>query len=83
MIRCVHICGIEAGDHGIKTRLLFRRQGLVRHGNRSVGERVVVQRSIRVQVIRGRTISVHAVRPLLLKRDAEQRDPAGLISHHA
>ena len=50
--------------------------------NPRIGERVVVQRSIGVKVIPGRTVPINAVRPLLLQRDAEQRHPAGRASHH-
>ena len=81
MIHGIHVRGVEAGNHGIKTGLLFRRQGLIGHRNPRVRERVVVQRSVGVQVIRRRTISVNWVRPLLLQGDAEQSHAASFVFH--
>ena len=35
-----------------------------------------------MQVVRGRAVSVYAIGPLLLQRNAENRHPAGLVAHH-
>jgi hypothetical protein len=82
MIRRIHVRWVKASDHGIKTRLLLFGQRSICHGNRSVGKRVVVQRSVRVQVIRRGTVAVSAVRPLLLQRNAEDGHASSFGPHH-
>jgi hypothetical protein len=71
VVRGVHIRGIEARDHGVKTRPLFRRQGSVRHRDPCIGERIVVEWRVRVQIISRFTVAIEPVRPLLLEWDAE------------
>ncbi len=61
------------------TLLLWQR--LVCHCNPCVGERIVVEGSVRTQVICRGTISVDPVGPLLLQRYAKDRDPADAVSH--
>ena len=77
----IHVGRVEAGDHRVETRLLGGRQRLVGHRDRRVGERVVVQRRVGLQVVGGREIAGVPVRPLLLQRDAEQRRSPGLVPH--
>ena len=78
MIGGVHVGRIEAGDHRIEARLLFLRKRLVGHRDTRVGERVVVERRVGIQVISRRAIAIDAIRPLLLKRNAKQRDASRL-----
>ena len=82
VIHGIHVRRVKAGDHGIKTRLLFWRQRLIAHRNRRVCKRVVVQRSVRVHVIGRRPVLVNAVGPLLLQRNAEQGHTTSFGPHH-
>ena len=66
MIHRVHIGWIEARDHGIKPCLLLRLERLVSHGDPGIGEGVVVQGGVGVEVILRRAIRVDPVRPKLL-----------------
>jgi len=65
----VHIRGIETGDHGIERGLLFLGKRFVGHGDPRVGEGVVVEGRVGVEVVSWRAVAVHAVQPLLLQRD--------------
>ena len=77
----VHVGGVEAGDHRVEARLLRRRQRAVGHRDERVGERVVVERRVGLQVVGRREVAGVAVRPRLLQRDAEQRDAPDLRPH--
>ena len=77
----VHVGGVEAGDHGVEARLLLLREGAVGHRDEGVGERVVVEGRVRLQVIGGREVARVPVRPGLLERDAEEGDPSDLRAH--
>ena len=48
VVRRVHVCGIEACNHGVKAGLLLFVERLIRHSDPCVGERVVIDRSIRI-----------------------------------
>ena len=76
VIDSVHVGRVEAGDHRVEAGLLGRRQRAVRHRDGCVGERIVVERRVAVQVVGGREVAGVAIRPLLLQRDAEERGPA-------
>jgi len=78
----VHVGGIETGDHGVDARLLIFGQRFVGHGDGGVGERVVVERRIAVEVVSGRAIAVDAIGPFLLKGNTEEGDSASVIAHH-
>ena len=78
-----HVRRIEAGDHRIESRLLFLRQRFVCHRDPRIGEGVVVQRGVRMQVIGRSALPVHPVGPFLLQGNAENRHAAGLVAHHA
>ena len=81
VVRAVHIGRIETRDHGIEPRPLLRRERKVGHRDPGIGERVVVQRGVRIQVVLRGAVSIHAVRPQLLQGNAEQRHPPGLVPH--
>ena len=81
VIRGVHVGRIEAGDHRIEACLLFFRQRPVRHRNVSVGEGVVVERCVRLQVVGRSKVAGILVRPFLLQGDAEQRHSSDLGAH--
>src|SRR4029077_2694083 len=81
VIHRIHISRIEAGDHWIKAGLFLLGKGLVGHCDPSVGEGVVIQRSICLQIVAGSTIAIDSVRPLLLQWNTEYRDPAHLVAH--
>ena len=81
VIHGVHVSGIEAGDHRIEARLLGRRQRLVDAGDGGVGERVVVERCIALQVVGRREVARIGIRPLLLKRNAEERRSPDTAAH--
>ncbi len=81
VIRGIHVRRVEAGDHRIEARLLLFRQRPVRHRDEGVGERVVVERRVGLQVVGRREVAGVAVRPLLLQRDAEERRPPDLVAH--
>jgi hypothetical protein len=73
VIHRVHVRRIEPGDHRIEPRLLGFWQRPVGHRDEGIGERVVVERRVALQVVRGRELAGVAVRPLLLQRNAEER----------
>ena len=77
----VHVRRIEAGDHRIEARLLGRGQRLVDAGDVGVGERVVVERRVALQVVGRREVARIGVRPVLLERNAEQRRSADPVAH--
>ena len=79
----VHVRRIEAGDHRIEARLLRRRQRAIGHRDLRVGERVVIERRVGLQVIPGREVARVRVHPLLLQRNAEERRATDLVAHHA
>jgi hypothetical protein len=81
VVHRVHVGRIEARDHRLESRLLLRGQRAVRHGDDGVGEGVVVQRRVGLEIVGGSEVSRVGVRPLLLKRNAEQSDPADLVAH--
>ena len=81
VIGAVHVGRVEPGDHRIEARLRVRRQRSVGDRDRGVGERVVVERRIALQVVGRREIARVPVRPLLLQRDAEQRRAADPRPH--
>ena len=78
----VHICRVEARDHRIETGLLIFCKGLIGHRDPGIRERVVVQRSVGVQVIRWGAVTIHSIGPLLLQWNAEQRNAPHLAAHH-
>ena len=69
----VHVGRIESGDHRVEARLIVLRQGPVHARDVGVGERVVVERRVGLQVVGRREVAGVRVRPLLLQRDAEER----------
>ena len=70
----VHVGRVEAGDHRIEARLLAPASATGRrHRDVGVGERVVVERRVALQVVGRREVAGVRVRPLLLQRDAEER----------
>ena len=73
--------GLKPVIIGSKRACSVLAEGLVGHGDLRVGERVVIERRVRLQVVGRREIAVDAVRPLLLQRNAEQRDSSDLGSH--
>ena len=77
----VHVGGIEAGDHRIEARLITPRQRLVLRRDVGVGEGVIVERRVGLQIVRRRVVTGVLVRPRLLERDPEDRDAAGLVAH--
>ncbi len=79
----VHVGGVEAGDHGIEAGLLFRRERPVGHRDDGVGERVVVERSVALQVVGRSEVAGVLVRPGLLERNAEQGRAADPRPHDA
>jgi hypothetical protein len=81
VIDAVHVGRVEAGDHRVETPLLLSGQRAVHARDVGVGERVVVERCVAVQVIRGREVTRVRVRPLLLQRDTEQRRAANARPH--
>ncbi len=81
MIGGIHIGRIEPGDHRIKARLLLLRQCFVGHGNVCVGERVVVEKSVGLQVVAWGEAAGILVGPLLLERGAEESDAPDLCVH--
>jgi hypothetical protein len=76
VIDAVHVRWVEPGDHRIEARLLLLRERAILAGDVSVGERVVVERRVAVQVVGRREVAGVPVRPLLLQRDPEERRPA-------
>ncbi len=81
VVDAVHVGGIEAGDHRVEPRLGLLWQRAVDAGDVGVGERVVVERRVGVQIVSRREIAGVRVRPLLLQRDAEQRRSAHAVPH--
>lgn len=77
----VHVSGVEAGDHRVQPLLLFRCERAVRHRDVRIGEAVVIQRRVGVQVIGGRVVPGHTMAPLLLQGDTEERATAHLVAH--
>jgi hypothetical protein len=77
----VHVSGVEAGDHRVQPLLLFRCERTVLHRDVRIGEAVVVQRCVRVQVVGRRVVPGHTMAPLLLQRDTEERATAHLVAH--
>ena len=53
VIHAVHVGRVEPRDHRIEARLLARRQRAIRHRDVGVRERVVVERRVGLQVVRG------------------------------
>ena len=77
----VHVRRIEPRDHGVEARLLRRRQRPVLHRDERVGERVVVERRVALQVVGRREIAGVVLVPHLLERDAEDGHAADLRAH--
>ncbi len=71
----VHVRGVEARDHRIEAGLLLRLERPVGHRDEGVGERVVVERSVALQVVGRSEVAGVLVRPGLLQGNAEQRGP--------
>src|SRR5579859_659232 len=82
VIGSVHVCGIEASDHGVDTDLLVFRKRFVSHGYGGVSERVVVEGRIAVEIVGGSAVAVDAIRPFLLEWKAKEGDAAGMSAHH-
>jgi hypothetical protein len=80
-IDAVHVRRVEAGDHRIEARLRVLRQGPVDAGDVGIGEGVVVERGVGVQVVGRREVGRVRVRPLLLQGNAEQRRPPHACPH--
>ena len=81
VIDAVHVRGIEPGDHRIEARALLRRKRPVDAGDVGVGERVVVERRVAVQVVGRREVARVVVGPLLLQRNAEQGRSSDARAH--
>ena len=81
VIDAVHVGGVEPRDHRIEARLLARRERAIRHRDVGVRERVVVERRVGLQVVRGPELARVLVRPRLLQRNAEQGDTADRVAH--
>ena len=81
VVDAVHVGRVEAGDHRVEARLFLLREGAIDGCDVRVGERVVVERRVALQVVRRREVAGIAVRPLLLQRDAEQRRSAHARPH--
>ena len=77
----VHVGRVEARDHGVEARLLRGRERAVGHRDEGVGERVVVERGVRLQVVGGGEVAGVSVRPGLLQRDPEEGHAADLRAH--
>ena len=77
----IHVRRVEPGDHRIEARLLLLRERAIGAGDERIGERVVVERRVALQVVGRRELAGVAVRPLLLQRDAEQRRTADAAAH--
>jgi hypothetical protein len=75
--------GLKARDHRVEPLLLFGLERLVRRRDERVGERVVIQRCVGLQVIPGREIARVPVLPHLLQRQAKQRRALHDPVHHA
>jgi len=83
VIRGVHVRGVEARDHRIQPGALLRWQRAIRHRDVGVGEGVVVERRVGLQVITRREVTGVRVRPRLLQRDAEQGGAGDARAHEA
>ena len=81
MIGSIHIGRVETDDHRIKAVLLLRRQFLIETRDIGIGERIVIQRCIALQVITRCIITRVLVRPGLLQRDTEQRRAPYPVTH--
>ena len=81
VVDAVHVGRIEPGDHRIEARLLLLRERAVHARDVGVGERVVVERRVGLQVVGRREVAGVRVRPLLLQRDPEERRAADARAH--
>src|SRR3954471_9065069 len=81
MMRCVHVGRVETGNHRIETALLLFGERLVSHRDRCVGEGIVVQRRVCVEIVRRSAVSVRAIRPLLLERNPKNCYSPNFVSH--
>src|SRR5215510_980733 len=81
MIRCIHIGRIKSGNHRIQTGLLLWSQRFVCHSNVGISKRVVIQWSIRLQIVGGSKVPAVTVIPLLLKRNSEYGRTADGCAH--
>jgi hypothetical protein len=67
---------------GSNRALLRRRERPVLHRDERVGERVVVERRVGLEIVCRRAIAVHVGAPFLLQRNPEQRDAPDAVAHH-
>jgi hypothetical protein len=81
VVDAVHVGRIESGDHRIEPRLRLSGERAVDAGDVGVGERVVVERRVGVQVVGRCEVTRVRVRPLLLQRDTEQRRSSHARAH--
>src|SRR5262249_54956807 len=69
-------------DHGVEASLLVFRERFEGHGDGSVGEGVVVERRITVEIVGGSAFAIDTIRPFLLKWDSKESDTTGVSAHH-
>jgi hypothetical protein len=83
VIDAVHVGRVEPGDHRIEPRLVRFGQPSIDARNVGVGERVVVEGGVGVQVVGWREVARVRIGPLLLQRNPEQRRAADTCAHDA
>ena len=82
MIDGVHVGRVEAGDHRIEPRTIFRRQREIFVRDHRIGEGVIIKRCVGLQIIGRRDVTGIEVGPGLLQRDSEKGRPFDGRSHH-
>ena len=72
VVRGIHVGRIEARDHRDQIFCAPPGSGIVSHRDHRVGERVVVEGSVGIEVVFGRSLSIDIKGPLLLQRNSKQ-----------
>ncbi len=83
VVDAIHVGRVEPRDHRVEPRLVGLRQSEIHARDVGVGEGVVVERRVGLQVIRGREVARVRMRPLLLQWDSEQCRPSDASAHDA
>ena len=78
----VHVRRVEARNHGVHPLPLRVRQRQVLVRDHRIHKRIIVECSVRAQVIVRGPVSGHEIIPFLLQRNAEQRSAAYPVTHH-